>query len=359
MKFSCPAWPLPRPEIDQAVRDAMKSGDWGHYQSAIHDVLRKQLGQMYGVDSVRLTCSGTASIEISLRAAGVGPGDEVIVAAFDYPGNFRSIELVGARPVLVDVDEVVFSISPSLLKAAESPSVKALLVSHLYGHFADVHEIRRFCDEQGWVLIEDACQVPGMKSGSCYAGSTGDLGTISFGGSKPLSSGCGGAVLTSQSRRIAKMSSLVDRPSDAFALSTLQAAVLVPQLDDLHQWNQRRDECARVIAAAAERFPTWMVHCNAAQGVAPAYYKLAFSATTGEQRARVVSSAERYGLPIGEGFRSMHHCSEKRCRKPVALDSAKRFGETVFVLDHRALLVNDNQRDELLDALEALHDKTV
>ena len=356
MKFCCPRWPPDWPEIEQSIGDALRTGAWGRYHSANHDVLRSGIAETFSCDDVRLTCSGTAAIEISLRAAGIGPGDEVILAAFDYPGNFRCIELLGAKPVLVDVDASNFSIDPDSIGLARSPQVKAVVASHLYGHPAAIEKIRETCDAEDWVLIEDACQVPGLLIRDRPAGTFGDIATLSFGGSKPLTAGCGGAVLSNHPRWTARIDALVDRPSDAFALSSLQAAVLSPQLSRLRSMNRIRQSAADAIACAARRFPRWKVHVVTDPLVTPAHYKLAVSAPSVDERAVIVSRAKDIGLPIGGPFRSLHRSSAKRCRKPVELTDAARLSDTLFVIDHSALLIEKDRHDEMIDALALLHD---
>mgnify|MGYP003663477066 CR=1 FL=1 len=358
MRFTCPTWPPDWPEIERSISEAVQSGDWGRYRSANHDVLRAGLADMFNCRHVRLVSSGTAAIELCLRAAGVGRGDEVVVAAFDYPGNFRSIELVEACPVLLDIDPTTFSIAPESLEAAKSPKVKAVVVSHLYGHAAPISSLRMVCDSLGWVLIEDACQSPGLKVGKTPFGALGHMGALSFGGSKPLTAGCGGAVLTNDDRLAARTNGLIDRPSDALAISSLQAAALAPQLERLAEMNQVRDRTARAIGRAACRFPSWLAHPVTNPDTTPAYYKLAFSAASRVQRDRVIGAAESFGLPIGAGFRSMHRSSVRRCRKPGDLPIAEKLGDSVFVLDHRALLIDEPQHAELIEALAALHDQT-
>ena len=189
-----PSWPPDWPEIEAAVRDLIASGQWGSYRGETTDRLQSRLIELSGARHCRLVCSGSIGVELALLSVGTAPGQEVILCGYDYPGNFRAVELVGARPVLVDPAPHSFSPSASELAAAASPNVSAVIVSHLYGVPAEIGEIKRLCAEREWKLIEDACQCPGTKIGELVAGGTGDVGVLSFGGSKPLSAGCGGSV---------------------------------------------------------------------------------------------------------------------------------------------------------------------
>ena len=372
MPLRIPTWPPQWPEIEACVVRSIRSGEWGNYHSQACESLCDDLARRFQVRHVRLCCSGSAAVEIALRAAGIGPGDEVILSAFDYPGNFRTAELLGARPVLIDLAPDSVRMSVENLQAAGSGRVKAVIASHLFGVPADIGRIRQWCDDQGWVLIEDACQVPGMQieippgeqsEGRSDllspAGSLGHFGTLSFGGSKPLTAGNGGALLTNDPRLAARLGPLLDRPSDVMPLSPLQAAALRPQLDRLDETNRRRRATVDFIQShVVPRLGRWQWLSPTDPSVSPSYYKTAWAAEDEGHRQRILQESARLGLPIGEGFKSMTRCSERRCRKPASLPHAERIGNTLFVLDHTALLVDADQYPTLAEALIDLHDAT-
>ncbi len=350
--LNIPSWPPVIPHLNDALRDCIDSGDWGRYDSISKRVLTERLIDLFSVKHVQLCCSGTAAIELALRAGGVTAGDLVAVSAFDYPGNFRTIELLGAKPMLVDAANENFGMSVSSLQSAlhavEPRSVRAVIVSHLYGTASDVHAIKSICNKSQCVLIEDACQSPGMWIDAQPAGSFGDLSTLSFGGSKPLTAGNGGAVMTSEDRFASRISSLIHRPSDTYAMNAIGASLLLPQLDQLKQWNERRYRTAIQIAEALKQNSS-TVRCmiEKIKEVQPAYYKLAFQCESTEFRNRLVHSGIELGLPFGEPFRAMSGSSERRSAKPVSLAQADRYANTLCVLDHRALLISEEQSNEL------------
>src|SRR6056297_209921 len=237
-----PSWPPEWPEIAEAVAQAVARGDWGRYRGPNGTRLVERIGELAGVRHARLLCSGSAAVEVALRIAGVSAGQQVALCGYDYPGNFRAIELVGARPLLVDAAKASYSIDPQPLETLAPAAISAVLVSHLYGVPADMPRIADVCRENGWRLIEDACQVPGMRVHGRPAGSWGDVGVFSFGGSKPLTSGNGGALLSNHDAIASRWRAMLDRPSDALPLSELQAAVLLPQLERLAHYNQLRSQ---------------------------------------------------------------------------------------------------------------------
>jgi dTDP-4-amino-4,6-dideoxygalactose transaminase len=350
MSIELPDWPPTWPEIQAAIEECLQSGDWGRYHSPICSVLENRLAQIHQATCARLCSSGTAALEVALRASKVCPNDEVILSAFDFAGNFRTIELLGAKPVLVDLAEDSLGLDPKQLESAASEQVKAVIVSHLYGTIAEVQTIQKICEDRGWILIEDACQVAGLQINGRPAGSFGDFGTLSFGGSKLISAGNGGAILCNSNRMAARLGPILDRPGDTFPLAPLAAAAIGPQLDRLEEMNQIRQTTVDFIVKELNpKLVNWQWHSGSS---ASSYYKVAWSAKTAEERARVISEASRSGLPIGDGFRSTSSCSDRRCRKPVSTERADRLSETLFVLDHRALLLEPTQ---LASCLEELH----
>ncbi len=191
----------------------------------------QQLALRFRRHKVQLCCSGTIGVELALRGCKIGPGDEVIMAAYDFPGNFRAIEATGATVVLVDIGDKSWTInSVDELEQAIRPKTKGLIVSHLHGTMAPMRVISEWATTQKIALIEDACQAPGAVVDGQPVGSWGDVSILSFGGSKLLSAGRGGAVLTNDLRIDQRMRVFRDRGNDAFAMSELQAAVLEPQL---------------------------------------------------------------------------------------------------------------------------------
>src|SRR5262245_2241657 len=107
--------------------------------------------------------NGTDAIELALRAAGVGPGDEVVTVAHTAVATVCAIERAGARPVLVDVDARSYTMDPEAARAAITPRTRALVPVHLYGHPAPMHALSRLAKQHGLLLIEDCAPAPGAR----------------------------------------------------------------------------------------------------------------------------------------------------------------------------------------------------
>src|SRR5690606_8468971 len=133
---------------------------------------------------------------LALRGLKIGPGDEVLLAGYDFAGNFRAIEAVGARPALIDINPATWCLDVDLLESAIGPETRAVIASHLHGGLVPMRRLMQLASARGIAVVEDACQAPGAIIDGRRAGTWGDAGVLSFGGSKLLTAGRGGAVLT-------------------------------------------------------------------------------------------------------------------------------------------------------------------
>ncbi len=199
--------------------------------------------------------SGTDALFLSLLAAGIGPGDEVIVPAFTFIATAFVVTYTGARPVFVDIDPDTYNMDAGLFERAVTPKTKAVIPVHLFGQCADMDPILRVASKHGIAVIEDACQAHGARYKGKHCGSFGTAGCFSFYPTKNLGGmGDGGMVVTSDKKMYESLRKLRDcgrktrYEHDAIGynsrLDTLQAAVLSVKLRRLDIWNARRNECA-------------------------------------------------------------------------------------------------------------------
>jgi perosamine synthetase len=345
-------WPL----ADEAVRAALEScfaeGSWGRYHGPHGDRLREELAKMHDVEHVRLCSSGTVAVELALRGLKVAAGDEVILAGYDFSGNFRAIEAVGARPVLVDIEPGTWCLDPAQLPAAVGPKTRAIVVSHLHGGMADMPQIMKFAAEHGLGVVEDACQSPGATVDGRVAGTWGDIGVLSFGGSKLLTAGRGGALLTRHADVHQRIKVYAERGNDALPLSELQAAVLVSQLARLEERNRlRRANVDRILSATA-KFGVLLPLKNRPD-VQPSYYKLAWL-FGGEQaeptlsRDAFLAAAQAHRIPLDAGFRGFALRSSRRCRVAGNLIHSAAAAKQTIVLHHPVLLTQHDELDQMI-----------
>ncbi len=352
-----PDWPPPDAAVAEAVTAAMRDGSWGKYDGGHVKRLEERLARDHGVAHALTCASGTFAVELALRALRVGPGDEVVLAAYDYVGNFLCVHAVEAMPVLVDVAPHNSNLDPARLAAALGPRTKAVIVSHLHGGLVPMVEVMDEARRHGVKVIEDAAQAPGAVLQGRRAGAWGDAGVLSFGGSKLLTSGRGGAILTPHADVWQRARVLQHRGNAICPLSELQAAALLPQLEQLDQRNARRRAAVARLTDLLRDVPGLTPFQNVVDGEA-CYYKVGFrfdEAAFGLNRARVVVAARAEGIAFDEGFRALHvRRSPTRFRGAGDLTEAERAHRETVVLHHPVLLGSDEEVDQVARAVQKI-----
>ena len=206
------------------------------------------------------TANGLDSIALTLKAIGIGAGDEVIVPAFTFIATWLGVSQTGATPVGVDADPTTYNIDVAKIEEAISDKTKAILAVHLYGQPSDLDRLKEISDKYGIALIEDAAQAHGARYKGTKIGSFGDAVTWSFYPGKNLGAfGDGGSVTTNNQdisesiRLLRNYGSTVkyEHKTKGFnsRLDPIQAAVLSCKLEILDEWNSRRKDVANLYLA--------------------------------------------------------------------------------------------------------------
>jgi perosamine synthetase len=354
-----PTWPPGWEEVSLALQQSLTEGTWGRYHGPNIQLLTERLAAYHEVEFVELCCSGTFAIELALRALQIGAGDEVILAGYDFIGNFNDIVAVGARPVLIDLDPHNWNLNPECIVEAIRPMTRAILVSHLHGGVVPMSRVVSIAREHGLAVIEDACQMPGALIEGRKAGTWGDVGVISFGGSKLLSAGRGGALLTSSPEIKQRVQVYCNRGNHAYPLSELQATVLLPQLERLDQRNQARAASVSKLAHKLGHTTSLHLLINQVAQTFSGYYKLGFQydpvGFAGLDREMFVQAARAEGLEFNIGFRAFHLCrSSRRLRKVGDLAETARADANMVVLHHPVLLHGDDGVDQIIRCIHQI-----
>lgn len=169
--------------------DGMRQGHWKAKE------LETQLQSAFNIKHVQLVSSGTAAVSMALAAAGVGAGDEVIMPTFTFVASFEAIMMLGAIPVLVDIDDTL-TLHPESVERAITSKTKAIMVVQMCGSMGHMDSLHKIAKTHNLLLVEDACQAIGGTYKSKALGSIGDLGCFSFDFVKTITCGEGGAVIT-------------------------------------------------------------------------------------------------------------------------------------------------------------------
>ncbi len=215
----------------------------------------KEIAYYCQVDHAVGVASGTDALLLSLKAAGVGPGDEVIVPAFTFVATSDTVSLLGAKPVFADIDPATYTMNPDLLEGLVTPATKAVIAVHLYGQAVDITAIAAFAQKHNLALLGDTAQALGARYDGAPVCSFGDFGCLSFFPSKNLGAyGDGGMIVTRDAEkakflRMARAHGSSKKYHSDFLgwnsrLDELQAALLRVKLPHLDVWNSQRVERA-------------------------------------------------------------------------------------------------------------------
>ena len=351
-----PCWPIPDDDVQNALRSAYEDGTWGQYHGPALERLESRLAEEHDV-SYALTCSsGTLAVELGLRALGVRSGDEVILAAYDYPGNFLGVHAIGAMPVLVDVSAHDWNLDPERIREAIGPKTKAIVVSHLHGGLVPMTEVLAVCRERGVAVLEDAAQVPGAIVQGRKAGTWGDVGVLSFGGSKLLTAGRGGALLTNRAEVDQRLRLLLRRGNNLpTPMAELQAVVLLPQLDKLADRNRRRAESVALLRRELDGVRGITLFGETPPDSTAGYYKVGMrfdAARFGMSRDRFTEAIRAEGIALDAGFAALHvGRSSARYRSSGPLIEAERAHRECVILHHPVLLGSAEDLREIVVAI--------
>ncbi len=242
-----------RAEINAAIQGVLDRGDFilGHDVEKLEEEFAAYCGAKYavGVDS------GLSALELSLRALGIGPGDDVIVPAHTFTATAAAISFAGANPIFVDADPATMNIDVDKIEDAITPKTKAILPVHLYGLPADMNVILGIAEKYHLVVVEDACQAHGAKYRGERTGSIGNAAGFSFYPTKNLGACGDGGIVTTNDAKVADMiralrncgqrvKNVHELAPFNHRLDNMQAAILRVKLHYLDQWIESRRKVA-------------------------------------------------------------------------------------------------------------------
>ena len=270
--------PFTRPSIDAAtiaaVGDVLASG-WITSGPKVQ-AFEAQLSALFGGRPVRSFSNGTATMEVALRIADIGPGDEVITTAMTWVATANVVLAAGARPVFVDIDPVTRNIDLSAVEAAITPRTRALMPVFMAGLPVDMDRLYAIARKHGLRVVEDAAQAidsrwvspntPDMPGGPARIGAIGDLVSFSFQANKNITCAEGGCLVLNTPAEAERAERLrlqgvvrsgqdgmdVAEPGGKFNLTDINAAIGLGQLPHLAAITARRAALARLYFAAAE-----------------------------------------------------------------------------------------------------------
>ena len=240
-------------DVEIEIADTIRSGQFilGAKVSELEDKIAEYCQTKFAVG----VSSGTDALLISLMAAGIGEGDEVITSPYTFFATAGSIVRLGATPVFVDINDVTFNMKVEHVERCITARTRAIIPVHLYGQCADMDPIMELGKKHNLIVIEDAAQSIGSEYKKKRSGSMGDMGCFSFFPAKNLGAfGDGGIVTTSSEELYEKLKVLRVHGSEPkyyhksiggnFRLDALQAGVIKAKLNYLEGWTEKRRQNA-------------------------------------------------------------------------------------------------------------------
>jgi 8-amino-3,8-dideoxy-alpha-D-manno-octulosonate transaminase len=225
--------------------DGMRQDQWKAKE------LEHAIQTRFDVNYAQLLSSGTSAVSLALASAGIGAGDEVIMPCFTFVASFEAILMLGAVPILVDIDDTL-TLDIQSVQSAITSKTKAIMPVHMCGSMANLDALKHICDVHNLFLIEDACQAIGGTYKGKALGTIGDLGCFSFDYVKTVTCGEGGVVITNNKEFYTHSDQFSDHGHDHqgndrgaethpilgynFRISELNAAVGVAQFSRLDEF---------------------------------------------------------------------------------------------------------------------------
>lgn len=226
---------------EQFLLDAFRSG-WISSRGGYIDRFEREFATFCESEHAVAVANGTVALHVALIAAGVGPGDEVILPALTFVATAAAVKHAGAEPVFVDSEAEIGTMDPAAVERAISSRTKAVIAVHLYGHPVEMDPIMDIVRRHNLVVVEDAAEAHGARYKGRVVGGIGHLATFSFYGNKIITTGEGGMVVTRDERYESRVRFLKDHAMDRnrrywhpevgfnYRMTNLQAAIGCAQL---------------------------------------------------------------------------------------------------------------------------------
>ncbi len=340
-----PAWPVWDERDVEAVADIVRSGNWGGFPepgpkaAEFEATFAAYQGAKQGV----LMANGTITMEVALKALGIGWGDEVVVPALTFAATAYAPMAAGALPVIVDVTPETWTIDPDQVEAAVTPRTKAIMPVHLGQQMCDMDRIMDIAGTHGLAVVEDCAHAHGQRWNGKGAGCIGDFGSFSHQSSKILTAGEGGTLLTNDDRLARLAHSIIDcgRPKDPdekeftfganYRLGELHAALLVTQFERFEDQRKEREAAAAYFEELAPEASGVRVMPRDPRITRWSFYNYIFAIDhdgfAGATNRVVAAALEAEGIPAEVQYPPMSRYDlfqPSRSRLPVAMEHAGR-----------------------------------
>jgi dTDP-4-amino-4,6-dideoxygalactose transaminase len=325
-----PDWPVWDERDVRAVEEVVRSGRWGGfpYPGPKTAQLAQAFSEMQGGGYAVPMINGTVTMEVALRAAGIGWGDEVIVPAYTFQATASAPMAAGAIPVIVDVDPNSYCLDPLAAARAITPRTKAILPVHLGASMADMDAIMELAEKHNLIVVEDCAHAHGAKWRGKGAGTIGHFGSFSLQSSKTLSSGEGGILLCRTPEHAALAASVIDcgrphalggGPEDPgglsvqganYRLSEMQAALALVGIERFPEQARQREQMAAYMDEALSEVSGVRILKHDQRHTTRSFYRYVFAINPqefGMEHDVLCAALDAEGVGCWEGYEAMHH----------------------------------------------------
>jgi dTDP-4-amino-4,6-dideoxygalactose transaminase len=263
-----PLWPQFDDRERKALKEVLQSRVWWRTPGTKTLEFEREFARFHGARHGIAVTNGTAALEVTMSALGIGPGDEVIVPDYTFVATASAVLYASALPVMVDVSPETYCLDPQLAEAAVTPQTKAIIAVHMGGNPSDLDALGALATRKGISLIEDSAHAHGSEWNARRIGTFGAAGTFSFQSSKLMTAGEGGIIITNDDafERLARSVHDCGRmPGEWFyshyingsnyRLSEWQGAILSAQLTRLDAQTLRRHQNSRLLDNLLSKIP--------------------------------------------------------------------------------------------------------
>jgi dTDP-4-amino-4,6-dideoxygalactose transaminase len=360
--------------IRNAFNDVFESGDWWKYKADRTGQLEEKFvhyhDSRYGVS----VCNGSVALDVILKSLDIKKGDEIILPAYDYYYLPKSVINSGAVPIFADVCENNFTIDHDEISKRITNKTKAVITVHISSSLAQMDKISLITKDNNITLIEDCAQAHGAIYGNKKAGSWGDVSLFSFGGIKLMTSGQGGMIITSNEELYSRIFAVVNRGllpdgtlnkrgiiGENFQLSELQAALLLPQLEKLDEYCDKREKSIKYLDEKLNNLKgiTTLKQFHKTQRRAQMKYSFCLDESVLKNnldRNKFINELQKRGYPISSGHSTVRNDErlQGHFKKGEKFPNAKKAGDEIVALYHTFLLNDSKDLDKLVMDIEFL-----
>jgi dTDP-4-amino-4,6-dideoxygalactose transaminase len=340
-----PEWPVLDERDVATVAEVVRHGQIGGFPepgphaAAFSEKFAGYQGARYGI----VMANGTVTMEVALKALGIGWGDEVIVPAMTFAATPYAVIAAGALPMIVDIEPVRWTLAPDQAEAAITQRTRAIMPVHLGQQMCDMDRLVEIAERHGLAIVEDCAHAQGQEWQGRGAGCIGDFGSFSHQTTKTLPSGEGGTLLTNDGALARRAHSLIDcgRAKDPeeqeytfganYRLGELNCALLETALARFPDQLAERDETARYFEQRAGEVPGVSINHIDERVTRRSFYRFIFridpEAFSGATNLTVAAALEAEGIPAEVQYPPLNHCEifqPRLSRLPVCVEFAQK-----------------------------------